>query len=99
MRKILFIFVVVAAFVLGAGGGWYWWNVLRLLQSTDDGYVPSDVSVISPKVEGFIKKVKVTDNRKWQKALSCSSSRTAILGQGCLGGGGRGDQRSVGREL
>ena len=64
MRNALFIFVPVAALTLGAVGGWHWWNVLHFLQSTDDGYVPSDVSVISPKVEGFIKKVKVTDNQE-----------------------------------
>ena len=64
MRKVLFIFLPVVALTLGAGGGWYWWNVLRFLQSTDDAYVQSDVSIISPKVEGYIKKVKVTDNQE-----------------------------------
>jgi len=48
----------------GVSGGWYWWNVLRFLQSTDDAYVQSDVSLISPKVEGYIKKVKVADNQE-----------------------------------
>jgi membrane fusion protein, multidrug efflux system len=64
LRKVLFIFVPVAALALVAGGGWYWWNVLRFLQSTDDAYIESDVSVISPKVEGYIKKVKVADNQE-----------------------------------
>ena len=64
MRKVLFIFLPVVALTLGAGGGWYWWNVLRFLQSTDDAYVQSDVSIISPKVEGYIKKVKVADNQE-----------------------------------
>jgi membrane fusion protein (multidrug efflux system) len=45
-------------------GGWYWWTVMRFLQSTDDAYVQSDVSVISPKIEGYIKKVKVADNQE-----------------------------------
>jgi membrane fusion protein (multidrug efflux system) len=49
---------------LGVSGGWYWWNFLRFLQSTDDAYVQSDVSLISPKVEGYIKKVKVADNQE-----------------------------------
>ncbi len=64
MRKVLFIFVPIAVLALGAGGGWYCWDVLRFLQSTDDAYIQSDVSVISPKVEGYIKKVKVTDNQE-----------------------------------
>ena len=58
------MFVPVAVLALGADGGWYWWNVLRFLQSTDDAYVQSDVSIISPKVEGYIKKVKVADNQE-----------------------------------
>jgi membrane fusion protein (multidrug efflux system) len=64
LRKVLFIVVPVVLVALGATGGWYWWNVLRFLQSTDDAYVQSDVSLISPKVEGYIKKVKVADNQE-----------------------------------
>ena len=64
MRRVLFILLPLVVLTVGAGGGWYWWNVLRFLQSTDDAYVQSDVSVISPKVEGYIKKVKVTDNQE-----------------------------------
>ena len=64
MRKILFIILPVVVLAAGVSGGWYWWNVLRFLQSTDDAYVQSDVSLISPKVEGYIKKVKVADNQQ-----------------------------------
>ncbi|HZT89095.1 MAG TPA: HlyD family secretion protein [Stellaceae bacterium] len=53
--------VLVAA---GIGGGWYWWTELRFLQSTDDAYIASDVSVISPKIEGYIKEVRVQDNEQ-----------------------------------
>jgi membrane fusion protein, multidrug efflux system len=64
LRRFLFILLPLAVLAAGAGGGWYWWHVLRFLQSTDDAYVQSDVSVISPKVEGYIKKVKVADNQE-----------------------------------
>jgi membrane fusion protein (multidrug efflux system) len=64
LRKVLFVILPVVMLALGASGGWYWWNVLRFLQSTDDAYVESDVSLISPKVEGYIKKVKVADNQE-----------------------------------
>ena len=59
------ILIAVALLVLAAGGigGWHWWEVLRFRQSTDDAYIQSDVSVISPKVEGYIKKVKVAYNQ------------------------------------
>jgi multidrug efflux pump subunit AcrA (membrane-fusion protein) len=64
LRKVLFIILPVVVLALGASGGWYWWNVLRFLQSTDDAYVQSDISLISPKVEGYIKEVRVADNQE-----------------------------------
>ena len=64
MRKKLLIVAAAAGARAVGGGGWYWWNVLRFRQSTDDAYVQSDVSVISPKIEGYIKKVRVADNQK-----------------------------------
>ena len=64
MRKVLFIILPVVVLTLGASGGWYWWNVLRFQQSTDDAYVQSDISLISPKVEGYIKEVSIADNQE-----------------------------------
>jgi membrane fusion protein (multidrug efflux system) len=67
MRKTLVIAVVVAAIGVGAVGGWHWWTDWRWLQSTDDAYVASDVTIISPKVEGYIKEVRVGDNQRVKK--------------------------------
>jgi membrane fusion protein (multidrug efflux system) len=64
LRKVLFISLPVVVLALGISGGWYWWNVLRFLQTTDDAYVQSDITLISPKVEGYIKKVRVADNQE-----------------------------------
>jgi membrane fusion protein, multidrug efflux system len=64
VRRKLLVIVALLVLAVGGAGGWYWWNVLSFLQSTDDAYVQSDVSVISPKVEGYIKKVKVADNQQ-----------------------------------
>jgi len=64
LRKVLFVILPVVVLALGVSGGWYWWNVLRFLQSTDDAYVQSDISLISPKVEGYIKKVRVAENQE-----------------------------------
>src|ERR1700720_4007168 len=61
MRKPVLIVLAVILLAGGAGGGWYWWNT-RFLQSTDDAYVQSDVSLISPKIEGYIKEVQIRDN-------------------------------------
>src|SRR6201997_793274 len=64
MRKELVAGLAVVVLALVGIGGWYWWEVLRFRQSTDDAYVQSDVSVISPKIEGYLKKVKVGDNQQ-----------------------------------
>jgi membrane fusion protein (multidrug efflux system) len=51
--------VTAVAAHLGAG----WWNVGRFVESTDDAYVGGEVTVIAPKVAGFIETVAVTDNQ------------------------------------
>ena len=55
-----------AALLIGigaAGYGHHWWTVGRFIESTDDAYVGGDVTVIAPKVAGFIADVAVTDNQ------------------------------------
>src|ERR1700746_3861902 len=64
MRTKIAAGLVVVVLALAGIGGWYWWDVLRFRQSTDDAYVQSDVTLISPKIEGYIKKVKVADNEE-----------------------------------
>jgi len=64
VRNKVLITAAVVALALGGIGSWHWWNVLRFRQSTDDAYIQSDVSVISPKIEGYIKKVRVADNQE-----------------------------------
>jgi membrane fusion protein (multidrug efflux system) len=62
-RATIGIVIVVIVSVIGAAAGWHWWTVWRFLQSTDDAYVHSDVTVISPKVEGYVKEVRIKDNQ------------------------------------
>src|SRR5262245_16753530 len=53
------------AFLLALGAAWYgynWWTVGRFFESTDDAYVGGDITVIAPKVAGFITEVAVSDN-------------------------------------
>jgi membrane fusion protein, multidrug efflux system len=55
-----------AALVIGLGAAWYghhWWTVGRFIETTDDAYVGGEVTVIGPKVAGFIAEVAVTDNQ------------------------------------
>ncbi len=46
-----------------AAYGYHWWTSGRFFESTDDAYVGGDVTVIAPKVSGFIARVAVTDNQ------------------------------------
>src|SRR5260370_7949115 len=63
MRNTAVIFLVVIGLALGAGASWHWWTSWRFQQSTDDAYVQSDITVISPKVEGYLKEVRVEENQ------------------------------------
>ncbi len=52
--------------LVGLGAAWYghdWWTVGRFIESTDDAYVGGDITVIAPKVAGFIAAVAVADNQ------------------------------------
>jgi membrane fusion protein, multidrug efflux system len=54
------------ALLIGAGAAWYGyncWRVSRFFETTDDAYVGGDVTVMAPKVSGFINEVAVTDNQ------------------------------------
>lgn len=60
---------VSAVFLLVAGVGLVklahtWWTVGRFVESTDDAYVGGDVTVIAPKVAGFVSKLAVVDNQQ-----------------------------------
>jgi membrane fusion protein, multidrug efflux system len=44
--------------------GYHWLTVGRFIESTDDAYVGGDITVIAPKVAGFIEQVAVTDNQR-----------------------------------
>jgi membrane fusion protein, multidrug efflux system len=54
------------ALAIGLAAAWYghdWWIVGRYVESTDDAYVGGDITVIAPKVAGFIIEVAVADNQ------------------------------------
>ncbi|HVC56723.1 MAG TPA: HlyD family secretion protein [Stellaceae bacterium] len=67
MRKIVVLLVVMIVLALAGGGGWRWWTVWRFEEATDDAYVQSDITVISPKIEGYIETVPVDDNQRVKK--------------------------------
>jgi membrane fusion protein, multidrug efflux system len=60
-------FALYGAIGLGAlslaAYAYHWLTVSRFIESTDDAYVGGDITVIAPKVAGFIEQVAVTDNQ------------------------------------
>ncbi|MGE0118089.1 MAG: HlyD family secretion protein [Dongiaceae bacterium] len=64
MRKLL-LPIGLGVLILAAGaGGWYWWTHGRFVETTDNAYVESDISSISPKVAGYIHRLNVVDNQQ-----------------------------------
>src|SRR5580704_242300 len=64
MRKTLLVVVPALILVIAAYAGWNWWHIWRYQQSTDDAYIASDISLISPKIEGYIKEVRIQENEQ-----------------------------------
>ncbi|MFK3972035.1 HlyD family secretion protein [Pseudomonas sp. NPDC087358] len=62
-KRLILLLLVVAMLVGAVLFGLHWWTVGRFLQSTDDAYVGGDVTVIGPKVPGYITQLKVVDNQ------------------------------------
>jgi membrane fusion protein (multidrug efflux system) len=61
------VILAVALLIAGIGAAKVartWWTVGRFIESTDDAYVGGDVTVIAPKVAGFISKLEVRDNQE-----------------------------------
>jgi membrane fusion protein (multidrug efflux system) len=63
-RKRLIVRAVLLLAALGvAGFGYHWWSEGRFLEETDDAYIGGNVTVVAPKVAGYIAKLEVTDNQ------------------------------------
>ncbi|WP_323374657.1 HlyD family secretion protein [Skermanella rosea] len=60
------VLVAAALLVLAGGGyfGWQWWTVGRFLESTDNAYVHSDISIVSPKIAGYVADIRVIENQE-----------------------------------
>ena len=63
MRNAAFLLVIAILAALGGAAGWYWWTEWRFVESTDDAYVQADTGIISPKIDGYIRQVRVRDNQ------------------------------------
>ncbi len=62
-KRLILLLLAVAIGTGAAVFGMHWWTVGRFIESTDDAYVGGDVTVIGPKVPGYITELKVLDNQ------------------------------------
>ncbi len=63
MRKLILRSVVSLSALAALSGGWYWWQTARFIEKTDNAYVEGDISIISPRIEGYVAQVAVSDNQ------------------------------------
>src|ERR1700742_395770 len=64
LRRLAMYAAIGLGVIAVAAYGYHWVTVGRFIESTDDAYVGGDITVIAPKVAGFIEKVAVTDNQR-----------------------------------
>jgi membrane fusion protein, multidrug efflux system len=62
-RTLLLSAAGAIALLAGLALGVRWYTVGRFIESTDDAFVGGDITVLAPKVAGFIDAVAVTDNQ------------------------------------
>ncbi|MGR3906157.1 HlyD family secretion protein [Burkholderia sp. SR8] len=64
-RRVPWMRIALGAVVVAvAAAALDWFFVLRFQESTDDAYVGGDVTVLAPKVNGFVDRILVTDNQR-----------------------------------
>ncbi|MHC8366090.1 HlyD family secretion protein [Pseudomonas sp. ZT5P21] len=64
LKRLLLSTLGIAALALAGVYAAHWWTAGRFIEETDDAYIGGDVTVIGPKVAGYIEEVLVTDNQK-----------------------------------
>ena len=63
LRRLVPLCLLLTIGIAASIYGERWWTVGRFIESTDDAYVGGEITVIAPKVAGFIATVAVTDNQ------------------------------------
>ena len=64
LKRLLSLTAAIATLVIIGLYATHWWTAGRFIEETDDAYIGGDVTVIGPKVAGYIEQVLVTDNQK-----------------------------------
>ena len=63
VRNLVIGAAACAALWYGGDYGWRWWTLGRFLETTDNAYVRADVTLVAPKVAGYVASVEVDDNQ------------------------------------
>jgi membrane fusion protein (multidrug efflux system) len=66
-RTLLWSGLAALAFIGGGAYAAHWWTHGRFVEETDDAYVGGDVTVIAPRVAGYIAELAVHDNQRVRK--------------------------------
>ncbi|SMH44945.1 HlyD family secretion protein [Azospirillum agricola] len=64
VRKIVLPVIAAAALAGGGYAGYGWWTEGRFIESTDNAYVQSDITIVSPKVSAYVREVRVAENQQ-----------------------------------
>ena len=63
MKRLLPYSLLILFLAVAGGFAWYWWQIGRYIETTDNAYVRSDITPISAKVAGYVEAVEVADNQ------------------------------------
>ncbi len=63
VRRTVKVAVMLTVIAAAAAYGAHWWTTGRFQEVTDDAYVGGDLTVIGPKVSGYITDLPVNDNQ------------------------------------
>lgn len=64
LKRLLLVTLALVALAALLFYGLHWWTSGRFIEQTDDAYIGGDVTVIGPKVAGYIEQVLVSDNQR-----------------------------------
>ena len=64
LKRLMLMTLAAVALVLIVLYGLHWWTSGRFIEDTNDAYIGGDVTVIGPRVAGYIEEVLVTDNQQ-----------------------------------